>query len=471
MTYINALKKILQLPRSSGAPTLERMRLLCRYLGDPQKKLKFVHIAGTNGKGSCAAMLDTVLREAGYRTGRFISPYVLDFRERMTVDGEMITHDELCIHASAVFRAMSEMERDVERAARGERTLFPIPKQMSDGTISASPVQFEVVTAIGFLFFKAHRCDAVVLECGLGGRFDATNVIDPPMAAVIMKIGLDHTEFLGDTVEKIAAEKCGIIKNGTPEVISCTQLPEVRAVISKTCVSTGSRLTVPLIFDMKLIRASLGGLEFSYRGEVYKTRLAASYQVDNASTVIEICDALSRVGMKIPTRAVKSGIEATVFPARFEVLGASPAVIVDGAHNASGIEALCGSIANIADSIRGKVTFIVGMLNDKGPEKALETFAEFLRTETVRTSSVITIMPENPRAMSAENLASVIRALTFNSVETVAVTERGKEGAKKIISLLCDVGRDDAVIMFGSLYLASEMRDVLRVFLEGREQS
>ncbi len=466
MTYVNALKKIYSFPRTAGAPTLERMRLLCRYLGDPQKKLKFVHIAGTNGKGSSAAMLDSILRTASYRTGRFISPYILDFRERITVDGEMIGYDELCELTQQVLSAVSEMQSDIEKAKNGDTVSYSIPRQMLDGGISSTPVQFEIVTAIGFLYFLMKKCDAVILECGLGGRFDATNVIDPPMVAVIMSIGLDHTELLGDTVEKIAAEKCGIIKNGTSEVVCYPQTPEVRQIISDTCVAAHTRITVPVRSELRLISATLGGLEFEYYGKVYKTKLAAEYQMINAATVIDVAAALSRAGMALSYETVAEGLKKTWFPARFEVFGVSPTVIIDGAHNASGIEALCNSIGTVSHSIDGEVTFVLGMLKDKAPEISLAPFAELVKSEKIRVKKILTVTPDSPRAMDAAELRDILSSIVCDDVTINAIEVEPKKRNKAVLSWLEDIEVGDAVISFGSLYLASEMRGILAEFLE-----
>ena len=467
MTYINALKKINSFPRMTGAPTLERMRLLCKYLGDPQKKLKFVHIAGTNGKGSSAAMLDTILRKAGYKTGRYISPYILDFRERMTVDGAMIRHEELCVHTATVIKAVSDMTSDIERAREGLEVPYPIPKVILDRKVSDTPVQFEVVTAIGFLYFLAEGCDVVLLECGLGGKFDATNVIDAPLAAVIMSIGLDHTELLGNTVEMIAAEKCGIIKKGTQEIISYPQTPSVMSVISDACVKANARISVPVKKELKMLHASFGGLDFTYRDKKYRTRLAASYQMNNAATVIETAEALTRVGMNISKEHISCGLAETWFPARFEVLGVSPTVIVDGAHNVHGIAALSESIEMVSDIIRGKVIFALGMLKDKDPKSALQPFVDLVRSGKIKTHKIITLMPESPRAMDADELAFTLVEMLDGEVEILPINEKGKRRAKELISALSSIHADDAVISFGSLYLASDLRSILTEFLEG----
>ena len=284
MTYNNAMKYINAAGRTAGRPTLERMRLLCRYLGDPQRRLKFVHVAGTNGKGSVTTMLSTVLTAAGYRCGRYISPYILEFRERICIDGVMIPHDALADCTAEVVTAVRRLQEDVAAARAGGEPSMPIPAAMVSGDISDTPVQFEIITAIAFLYFKRQFCDIVVLECGLGGRFDATNIIDPPLCTVLTAIGMDHTELLGDTIEKIAAEKCGIIKRGTLEVVCCPQLPAAQRTITDACAAANCRLTQPNRADLHIERTTLRGLHMRYRGRAYTLSLCAAYQALNAAT-------------------------------------------------------------------------------------------------------------------------------------------------------------------------------------------
>lgn len=474
MTYNKALKKIWGLSRTAGAPTIERMRLLCRYLGDPQKKLKFIHVAGTNGKGSFAAMLDSILRESGYRTGRYISPYVIDFRERITINGEMISHDELSELCATVMTAAESMKGDIEKAKGGENVPYPIVKSILDGTVSSEPVQFEVVTAIALLYFCKHRCDAVVLECGLGGKYDATNVIDAPLVSVIMSIGFDHTELLGDKIEQIAEEKCGIIKCGTREVISAPQYPEAYSVIAAACADRGCRLTVPVKTDMSLARLSLGALEFTYRQMAYRTRMPAIYQMSNAATVIETVMALRRVGMVITDYALEVGLEKAWLPARFEVLGISPSYIIDGAHNAHGIMAFCDSMRAIAPQITGKVTFVLGMLRDKEPEKALMPFAHLISEGGFNVEKIITLTPNSPRAMTATELSETLKSILNDQFSILPVELNGesvftsKRGIKLLMSQIGELGTDDALISFGSLYLAAELRTGIRAYIESK---
>ncbi len=456
MTFEHALKKISGFPRTNGRATTARMALLCRYLGNPEKKLKFIHIAGTNGKGSVASMTDEILRRAGYKVGRYISPYILNFRERMTFDGQMIPRDELPVFTEKVLAAAAQMESDVEMAKRGEKLDLEIPSDLLLGDISATPVQFEVVSAIAFLFFLYHKCDVVVLECGLGGAFDATNVIEPPLAAVLCGIGLDHAELLGDTVAKIAAEKSGIIKRGTRYAISAPQMADALQPIEAACRAVDCNLSVA--GKTEILRSSPLGLEFSYRGEKYSLALCAAYQATNASIVLELVNALRSQGIDIPDEAVREGFLQVRFPARFEVFSISPTVIIDGAHNEHGISAFCQSIRAMKEHFsKGEITFFAAMLRDKSPERALAPFATFALSDDVRIKKIVTFEADNPRSMPACELAQILHTLTDGKIE-IESTDDIKKTAPELLS---ELDRNDSAIAFGSLYSASELRIII----------
>ena len=459
MTFENALKKISTFPRTNGTASTARMSLLCRYLGNPEKKLKFIHIAGTNGKGSVASMTDEILRRAGYKVGRYISPYILNFCERMTFDGKMISRDELPVFTEKVLCAARQMESDVEAAKWGERVDVEIPAELLSGELPAVPVQFEVVTAIAFLFFLYHKCDAVVLECGLGGAFDATNVIDAPLAAVLCGIGLDHAELLGDTVAKIAAEKSGIIKKGTRCAVSAPQVADALQPIEAACRAVDCVLSVA--GKTEILRSSPLGLEFSYRGEKYSLALCAAYQATNASIVLELVNALRSQGMEIPDGAVREGFQKVRFPARFEVFSISPTVIIDGAHNEHGITAFCQSIRAMKGHFgRGEITFFAAMLRDKEPQRALAPFAALALSGDVKIKRIVTFEADNPRSMPADELADILRSLTDGKIE-IESTQSIKKTAPEILS---DLGRDDGAIAFGSLYSAAELRQIVNEY-------
>ena len=465
MIYVNAMKYIAAAGRTAGKPTLERMRLLCHYLDNPQRRLKFIHVAGTNGKGSVTTMLSRILTDAGYCCGRYISPYVLDFRERICVDGEMISHADLAECTTQVASAVLQMQSDIAAARAGECVSAPIPPAMLSGAVPDTPVQFELITAVAFVYFKRRYCDIGVLGCGLGGRFDATNVIDPPLCAVLTGIGLDHTELLGDTVEQIATEKCGIIKRGCLEVISAPQLPGAQRTITDTCARTNCRLTQPNCADLQIERHTLHGLHILYRGQPYILSLCADYQAINAVTVLETVGALNRAGLIVPDTVVRKSLASTEFPARFEVLSLLPAVIVDGAHNRAGMEALCASMLPLRGRIGGELHLIVGMLRDKDPLDALAALEIlFAGEDPFSLGKIYVLTPDSPRAMPAEELALLLRRLPALADADICIPSSPISAAREAIRSLKE---DDALLCFGSLYLAAEQRISLRAALNG----
>lgn len=291
-----------------SAPGLARSRELLGLLGNPEQKLKFVHIAGTNGKGSTAAMLASVLQRAGYRTGLYTSPHLLRFHERMRVNGEEIDDNSLISLTNTVRNAAESM--------------------------SEMPTGFEIMTAIAFLYFVQEQCDIVSLEVGLGGRMDSTNVIPAPEVCVVANIGLEHTAILGDTVEKIAAEKCGIIKHGSHAVLF-GQSEGVENVAREKCAQEDVALTITAQEKLERISSSLDGQEFKYRGRgPYHLRLLGEYQLLNALTVIDVCNALrSRGWDKLTDEAIDEGFSHAQWPGRLELLRRGPDFIIDGAHN------------------------------------------------------------------------------------------------------------------------------------------
>ncbi len=372
MTYEEALEYIHGISWTFCKPGLERISELCERLGNPERSLKFIHVAGTNGKGSFCSMTDSVLRKAGYKVGLYTSPYVLEFNERMRVDGKNISNDTLA--------EITEYVR-------------PIADAMKD-----KPTEFELITAIAFEFFKREGCDVVVLEAGMGGRLDSTNVIRNPLLSVITGIALDHTAFLGDTVEKIAAEKAGIIKDGSPVLFGGDPVP--RAVISEIAKERGSELFTPDYTLIEGLSASLSGSRFSYkthRGIMIS--LLGLYQPKNAALVLEAVDILRARGMDIPEEAVLSGLADASWNARFEIIKKEPLVIFDGAHNPQGITS---AVESIAHYFRGsKVIVLTGVLSDKDYRFIAKKLSEV-------ADRAFTITPDNPRALSAEEYAGIL---------------------------------------------------------------
>lgn len=396
---------------------LLRITELLERLGNPQKELRFVHMAGTNGKGSTCAMLASVLKEAGYRTGLYTSPFIHRFGERMSTDGEDVSDEELTELAQAV---------------------RPHVEAMTDG-----PTEFELITAMGFLYFLRHRCDIVVLEVGLGGRLDSTNVIGAPEAAVITRIGLDHTEILGDTIEKIAAEKAGIIKPGSP-VVSAPQERAALEVIAARCAELGCAFTPVESEKIRPIGHSLAGQSLSYgHWENMKLGLLGDYQLENAATVLETVDALRKKGWNIPDGAVSTGLEHAKWPGRFEVLDRKPLFLIDGAHNPNGAAALAECLK---DYLPGqKLTFLMGVMADKDHRGILAALAPFAKR-------FVTVTPRNKRALPAETLRDEIAAETGIEAVAAGEVERGVRLAREL------AGESGAVCALGSLYMSGDVR-------------
>ncbi|MDD5833304.1 MAG: bifunctional folylpolyglutamate synthase/dihydrofolate synthase [Clostridiales bacterium] len=424
MTLQEAIDYINDFTWSTSRPGLERTEELLRRVGDPQKRLKFVHVAGTNGKGSTCAMLECILRNAGYRTGFYPSPFIEDFRERIQVNGEYISEEALTRITETVSREADAMEDH--------------------------PSQFELITAIGMLYFEQTHCDIVVMEVGMGGSLDSTNVIDPPEAAVITNIGLDHTEYLGNTIEEIAAAKAGIIKAGT-RAVCYAEVPSVLEVLKNDC----AKKNVPLRIagECTELEHDLDGQRFVYKGEEYRLSLLGTHQLNNAAVVLETIETLKERGYSISREAVLKGLEEVRWPARFEVLSKEPLFVLDGGHNPQCAEALVSSIREyIAEPEKGeKVTFLIGMLADKDYRSTLELIRPF-------GGCYVCITPDSPRALAGSELAAVIEDMYEQDGEMIPVTFRDNVG--DAITAAVETGLP--VVAFGSLYSAGEIRRTFR---------
>lgn len=420
MTYENALKKIHSLLSFGARPGLDRILTLLDRMGNPQDKLKYIHVAGTNGKGSTCAMLSSVLVASGYKTGLFISPYITDFRERIQINNKMISKETL---ANAV-----------------EETFPLIEKLQSEGIIIT---EFEYVNAIEFYIHANENCDVVVLETGMGGLLDCTNVINPPLCSVITTIGLDHTAVLGDTIEKIAEQKCGIIKSGSLAVTS-KQTENAMSVIEQTT----QKLNVPLIksdcIKINVISETLEGSVFEYSSRKIHLNLAGKHQLENAKTALAAIESVRRRELlEITDEDISIGFAKAVNPARFELLSKNPIVILDGAHNPNGIEALKNAVSNFLDG--EKITCVMGMLADKDIDSSIKLLDGIFE-------SVYTVPVDNPRAISSVELAQKCKeyfknVTSFDSAEKAF--DSAFEDAKK---------NGGAVLICGSLYLAGEIR-------------
>ena len=416
MTYTEALEYIHSINWTFTKPGLERISALCEKLGEPQKELKFVHVAGTNGKGSFCTMLDSILRAAGYKTGLFTSPYIREFGERIRYCGENISGDEL-----------AEITEYVK----------PFADAMED-----KPTEFELITAIGLEYFKRKKCDIVILEAGMGGRLDSTNIIDSSVLSVITGIALDHTAYLGDTVEKIAAEKAGIIKNGGTVLFGGEDksAAEVIATKAKEMGATYSRVDRS---SLEIISSTLSGTVFNYRNrEGIELNLLGLYQPKNAATVLDAVDILRTRGYLIPEQAIRQGLLWARWQARFEIISKEPTIIFDGAHNPEGIEVATNSIKYYFGD--KKVCVLTGVMKDK------DYFYIASRLSEIAQSAVV-ITPDNPRALDAAEYAAVLaeRGVEAKAYGTVSeALEAGKRLAEK---------SQTARVCLGSLYMYKEV--------------
>lgn len=399
------------------APGLERIRTLLHALGDPQKELKFVHVAGTNGKGSVCAYLASVLRCAGYRVGLCTSPFLEDFRERIQVDGKLIPPE--------VLGELTELAR-------------PAAEAMED-----HPTEFELITAVAMLYFRRCRCDIVVLEVGLGGALDASNVIDVPEAAVITAMGMDHAAILGPTLGDIAAAKAGIIKPGGA-VVSFGGCPEADAVIRERCREQGAQLTEVDFSRLRVVGTGLDGtdLEFAPYGALH-VPLVGLYQAKNAAVAVTTVEVLEKRGWEISRRALEQGLASVCWPGRLEVVRrAGPVILRDGAHNAHGMAATVESLRALFPG--KKLTILMGVMADKDVEDMLKLLAPI-------AGQVFTVRLESPRAMPAEELAALVNRYGVPAVPCAGVAA-GLQAAAEA------AGADGAVCALGSLYLVGEVR-------------
>lgn len=416
MNYEESLEYIHSINWQFCKPGLERTRELCRRLGDPQKHMRFVHVAGTNGKGSFCSMLSSVLCSAGYKTGLYTSPYITVFNERMRVNGENIRDEEL---------------------AEITDYIKPIADSMID-----KPTEFELITAIAFEYFKRKECDVVVLEAGMGGRLDSTNIIDDALLSVITGIALDHTAFLGDTVEKIAGEKAGIIKRACPILFGGND-KAAEKVIKERAASCDSEYRMPSISELVIKDMTLAGTRFDFGGyKDLQISLLGEYQPYNAALVVEATKILNARGLAVSENALREGLAAARWQARFEVMSNDPLIIFDGAHNPQGIEAAVKSIKRYFGD--KKIYVLTGVLKDKDHA--------FIARELAKVASrAFTVTPDNPRALSAEEYAAElsregVSAKAFGDVR--AAFEFAKKQAKD---------SETPLVCLGSLYLYSSI--------------
>jgi dihydrofolate synthase/folylpolyglutamate synthase len=444
MDYSQAMAYIKNTAKFGSKLGLERTEKILELLGDPHKKLKCIHIAGTNGKGSTTAMITKILVEAGYKVGSYISPFIEEFEERMQINNENISKDDLSDIVTRVSKAVDTV------VALGY----------------SNPTEFEIITCAGFLYFYENKVDFAVVEVGIGGRLDSTNVITP-ILSVITSVSLDHTQILGDTIDKIAFEKAGIIKNGIP-VIMFPQQKQSEEVIEKTCqerncklikVSTDSSLFLGKENLQQVAITSMGGelynnntitqrikvqtLKSDY---IIELALLGKHQLLNCSVVIHAIEELIEQGFKISKDSILMGLKSVKWPARLEVMNKKPLVVIDGAHNVDGIKNLTESIDMYFNY--NKVILILGILADK-------EVAEMIKTIVPKASRIITVTPHSDRAELSEELKVEVEKYTTNC----EAIEDYEEAYRKALSYC---GEEDLLLVAGSLYMAGDMRKIIR---------
>ena len=417
MQYEEALAWVHSLPRLCSAPGPQNERALLQALGRPQDALKFVHVAGTNGKGSAVLMLASVLKAAGLRVGATVSPFVLDFRERFQLNGEMISR-EACAGILTQVRGALEQMPPAQREQIAE---------------------FDAVTAAALLWFAQQGCDIVCLETGLGGRLDATNAVDNTLVACIMAIGKDHTELLGHTYAGIAAEKCGIFKPGCSVVAYPAQPEEAMRQIEACAAAAHCPLCVPQLEDFHFYRGRPFENRVNYGGYDLEVPFAGRHQAYNAAVMVQAALALCEHGFDISDDAIMQGIAAARNPARIEVLQRRPLVILDGMHNPDGARALADVLR--AGRVQG-LTAVMGVLQGKGE-------AEMLRALSPHLARVYAVQPPAPRALPAGQLAAAARQVCGQ----VSVWQDVPLAVQDALRT-CQGG----VLICGSLYLAAQVR-------------
>ncbi len=390
---------------------LDATSLLLDKIGNPQQKLKFVHIAGTNGKGSTTSYIHDILVAKGFKVGKFISPYVYSFTERIQINNCEISENDLAQCTTIVKNAIDRH--------------------------SLTPTEFEVVTAIGLLYFERQSCDYVVLEVGMGGRFDATNVIPAPLVSVITSISIDHTEYLGDTIEKIAFEKCGIIKTGSQTVAYADNPKDADNVIKNTCTEKNVPLTIPDKNDILIVNQDISGTDFMYKNQKYHINMLGRHQVYNAVNAIETAKLLG-----IEEEFIKTGLLNTKFRGRLEIVSNNPVIIEDGAHNYSGVIALKNALETYFSN--KKIIIVMAMLKDKEYKKCIKTLSPvadiFIATEA-----------DNPRKATADEIAK-----TANEYIKKVYTQ---PDVNKAVDLAISLSDSESVIcVCGSLYMLGDVK-------------
>ena len=423
MNYEEAMNFIQNTNKFGSVLGLDNIRELLERLGNPQDQLRVVHIAGTNGKGSTLAFLAGIFRESGYRAGRYVSPASFSYEERFRINEENISKKDLCFYMEKIKNVAEEM--------------------VKDGL--SHPTMFEIETALSFLYFLDKKVDVVLLETGMGGRLDATNVVKKPIATVIASIGMDHMQFLGDTLEKIASEKAGIIKEGCP-VISYDNTKEVNEVIKNKAKQMHAKVTFVNSAGIRVLQESLNGESFSYRSsdgrwyEKIEIPLLGRHQINNAALALETLNVIKNYYC-ISDFQMEDGMRKTIWRGRIEILEREPMVICDGAHNPDGAKSLLSFLQN--NFTNQRLIYIMGVLSDKDYEQMVQILAP-------AADKIYTVAPDNPRALSSRELCNCISKYHQNVEERQRLAECLSEVRQK-------AEKDDVIIICGTLSFQNEL--------------
>ncbi len=423
MNYEEAMNFIQNTNKFGSVLGLDNIRELLERFGNPQDQLRVVHIAGTNGKGSTLAFLAGIFRESGYRAGRYVSPASFSYEERFRINEENISKKDLCFYMEKIKNVAEEM--------------------VKDGL--SHPTMFEIETALSFLYFLDKKVDVVLLETGMGGRLDATNVVKKPIATVIASIGMDHMQFLGDTLEKIASEKAGIIKEGCP-VISYDNTKEVNEVIKNKAKQMHAKVTFVNSAGIRVLQESLNGESFSYRSsdgrwyEKIEIPLLGRHQINNAALALETLNVIKNYYC-ISDFQTEDGMRKTIWRGRIEILEREPMVICDGAHNPDGAKSLLSFLQN--NFTNQRLIYIMGVLSDKDYEQMVQILAP-------AADKIYTVAPDNPRALSSRELCNCISKYHQNVEERQRLAECLSEVRQK-------AEKDDVIIICGTLSFQNEL--------------
>ncbi|MEA5083418.1 MAG: folylpolyglutamate synthase/dihydrofolate synthase family protein [Lachnospiraceae bacterium] len=429
MTYTEALEYIDSIYGLGSDLGLGRVEVLMEKMGNPQERIKMIHVAGTNGKGSCCAMLSNILIEQGYKVGVYTSPHLEEYNERYTINNVRIQNDEFAKHIGVVKASCDEL--------------------VAEGKIT-QPTVFEVITALAFNYFAEQNVDYLILEVGLGGRFDATNVIHKPVLSIITSISMDHMEFLGNNLSSIAFEKGGIIKENCP-VVLYSQSDEVYETEKKLADERNAKLYYVKEQGTNILSQGITGTVFDIENkylcyERIKLGLLGDYQISNAATVILACKALNEAGVTISDKSIFAGLEKAKWSGRMEIVEKDPIVMLDGAHNIDGIHMLAESLERYFSN--KKLTLLIGILGDKEYEKMIEMLLPL-------ASKIVLTEPNNSRKWNVDTLTETISNFKVETHREKDI-EKAYDLAKSITA------KEDVLCCAGSLYLIGELYKLAR---------